>query len=187
MIGAARELAERGLNNGTTGNLSVRLTESFLITPTRSSYIGLRPRDLSVVDLDSKGADHGTVPSSDAPMHAAIYAANPAAGAIVHHHGPFSTAWSFRAQDLDPRLEEDRYYGIGPVRTLGSATQSPGGPEAAAKALRNSKAVLIRAHGLVAVGATVEDACNISIAVEHEAEVAWLVATANQHERRLDS
>lgn len=174
VVAVARELAALGLNNGTTGNVSVRTALGFLITPSRTCYAGMRPGDLVAIDARS-GKARGRAPAStEALMHGAVYASNAAVSAIVHHHGPFCTAWSLGGQDLDPRLEEDRYYEIGPVRTLGDQRGSTGDPEAVALALSTSRAVLLRAHGLVAVGDTAEDAYNVSRAVEHEAQVAWL-------------
>jgi L-fuculose-phosphate aldolase len=176
IVRAARELSARRLVVGSTGNVSARSATGFLITPTRRRYGGLRARDVVAVDRHGVSPRPGRVPSRESALHAAIYAARADVGAIVHHHGPFSTACSFGAGELQPRLEEAEYFAIGPVRT--AAPAPAGAPELAAAcvaALGDSQAVLLAGHGLVATGPDVGAALDVSLAVEHEAHVAWLL------------
>ena len=91
---------ERGLTFGRTGNLSVRLDDEILVTPTGSSLGRLDPDALSTIDTDGKHTG-GAKPSKEAFLHAAVYRARPDAGAVVHLHSTHSVAVSCLA-DLDP-------------------------------------------------------------------------------------
>lgn len=104
---ARRQLAELGasffarrLTFGRTGNISVRLGERVLVTPTGVSLGALDPDELSVIDAAGAHAD-GPEPSKEAFLHAAMYRARPGAGAVVHLHSTYSVAVSCLA-DTDP-------------------------------------------------------------------------------------
>ena len=85
LIETALEMNRCGINRGTSGNLSVRVEDGMLITPSGMAYAGLEPDDIVYVDPD--GAPHGgRQPSSEWRIHHDIYAARPDAGAILHAH-----------------------------------------------------------------------------------------------------
>lgn len=82
---------EEGINQGTSGNVSVRTPEGFLITASGIPYRKMRPEQ--VVEMDLDGGYRGEfLPSTEWRMHLDIYAERPEAGAIVHVHSPFATA-----------------------------------------------------------------------------------------------
>lgn len=176
MVAAARRMARIGLVVGTVGNISARVQDAFLITPTRTGYERLVPADLPVVELGRPGPPPHREASRETPLHAAIYRARPDVNAIVHTHSVHATAWSFLDEPLGPAIEELEYYGTGAIRTsrsapAGSATLG----EAALEALGDSAAVLLGRHGVVAVGATPDQALTIAHVVEVQAQVAWLL------------
>lgn len=175
VIAVARQLAFQGLNHGTTGNVSARVAEGFVITGSRQPYPRMRPRDLVLVDPRGVPLAGRCSPSRETPVHTAIYAALPDSGAIIHHHGPYCTALGISMSELSPRLEEHEYLQIGPVRVvqLGPDREESAGTVVAA--LAESKVTLLRAHGLIARAATVREACEAAVAVEHEARVAMLL------------
>jgi L-fuculose-phosphate aldolase len=179
VVAAARRMHELGLVAGSVGNVSARVGERVLITPTAVPYARLRPHRLVVLDASTGTVrSHGT-PSREAPLHLAIYAQRPDLRAVVHTHSPHATAWSFLGEPLVPPLEELDYYGIGLVRTTRYA--APGTPalaRAAAHALRDAKAALLGHHGVVAAGASVAEALAIAEVVEHQAHVALLLRGA---------
>ena len=88
-----RTLVRRGLVHGTTGNLSVRLPDGFLVTPTNSALGALRPDGLSRIDADGRHVA-GDPPSKEAFLHVSTYAVRPEAGAIVHTHSTHLVALS---------------------------------------------------------------------------------------------
>jgi L-fuculose-phosphate aldolase len=180
MVAAARFLAASGLVIGSTGNVSVRTKGGFLITPTRRRYDELRP--WQIVDFHRR-ADllrRHAEPSRESSLHRLIYEARPDVGAVVHHHGPFSTAASQAGDELLPGLEEREYFEIGSVRVAApAAAGSRALAESCIAALGAGRAVLLAGHGLVAVGSNLTQALDISVAVEHEAQVSSLAARAS--------
>jgi L-fuculose-phosphate aldolase len=173
IVEAVRMLHERALVTGTVGNVSARIADTILITPTRAAYRTMRPADVASVDM-ARGSASGA--STELPLHLAIYRARPDVGAVVHTHSPYATAWSFLDAPLEPKTEETEYYGIGDVRTA-PATQAGTADRAAtaSASLRDGNAVLLGGHGVVAVGPTVAAAVDVADAVEHQARIAWLL------------
>jgi ribulose-5-phosphate 4-epimerase/fuculose-1-phosphate aldolase len=180
VVEAARRLADQGLVVGTTGNVSARIAARVWITPTRTPYAALRPGDLAGVELVSGRRLSGATPSMELPLHLAVYRTRPDVRAVVHTHSPHATAWSFLDRRIEPTTEDFTYHGLGRVETCGGG---PPGSDAlaasVARALRFEHAVLVAGHGVVAVADTVELAIARAAAVEHVAQIAWLL----RHER----
>jgi L-fuculose-phosphate aldolase len=175
VLAAARSLLASGAVIGSVGNVSARLDAGFLVTPTRRPYETMEPGDLVQVLADGtmRGAHP---PSREWRLHAAVYSTLPEVSATVHTHSPHATAWSFLDEELAPSLEENEYYGTGPVLTVPPAPT--GSEELAARtaeALRGSSAVLLGRHGVVATGRTPEEAAIVAAVVERQAQVAWLL------------
>jgi L-fuculose-phosphate aldolase len=189
IVATARALRERRLVVGSVGNVSVRADTHVRITPSRVAYDDLRPSDLVTVDTAGRVLEGTRAPSLELRLHLAIYAARPDVGAVVHTHSPRATAWSFLGEPLPDLLEEQSYYGMGPVSV--SRRSPPGSPElarAVVRALAGSPAALIGSHGVVAVGADCDAALAIAEVVEQTAHVAWLLrATATRTDRVIVS
>jgi 3-dehydro-4-phosphotetronate decarboxylase len=100
IVALCRSLFERGYVHGTAGNVSARLGDMILMSPTRSNLGRLSPEGLSLVSAD--GAHLGGLPATkEAALHLGIYQERPDAGAVVHLHSTFSTALSCLAE-TDP-------------------------------------------------------------------------------------
>ena len=131
---------------------------------------GAHPRDLSA-ELAGR-----LRPSRELPLHLAIYRERPDAGAVIHTHSPYATAWSFRGLRL-PDSEDLEYMGVGPVIT---SEPAPAGSETLAQSvmagLGESKATLIGEHGVVALGADPWEAFAVAQVVEAAARVAWILS-----------
>lgn len=178
VLAGARAMLREGLVVGMVGNLSRRLGDRVLITPSRVPYERMGHEDLAVVDLEGNTLDGGR-PSTELPLHLAIYRHRPDAGAVVHTHSPHATAWSFLGEPLVPETEENRYYGIGAVRT--SPPAPPGSEELAAGVAETqgaASAVLLGRHGVLACGPSVEAALDVARVVERQAEIAWILRGA---------
>ena len=91
IISTVSDFNNSGLSVGTSGNLSVRYDEHFLITPTGIAYEQLIPDDIVLCDLDGNVVAGNLKPSSEWPLHAAIYKERDDAQAIVHAHPPYAT------------------------------------------------------------------------------------------------
>lgn len=174
VIEVAQSLLANGAVAGTLGNVSARVGSGFVITPTRREYAELGPEELAFVLAGNADGPHP--PSREWPLHAAIYAARPEVGAVVHTHSVHATAWSFLGEQLLPELEDNAYYATGPVLT---APPAPAGSEqvaeGAVRLLDDSRALLLGGHGVVATGADPEQAATIAAVIERQAEVAWIL------------
>ena len=171
--GAALEAA--GLAPAASGNLSVRIADGMLLTPTGTRLGALGAAALA--RLDEAGTRvSGPLPSKEAPLHLAIYRARPDARAIVHLHAPHAVAVSCLA-DLDPddalpAYTAYRVMRIGRLPLVGYVP--PGDPAlgdaAAAAAPRAGRGLLLANHGLVAWGRDLDEA--VAVAEEIEAAAA---------------
>jgi L-fuculose-phosphate aldolase len=146
-----------GLVVGTAGNLSIRSGDLVAITPTSVDYDALDPGLICVVGLDGGVVEAERAPSSELPMHLAVYRATGAA-AIVHTHAPHATALATVVEEL-PAI----HYMIaelgGPVRVTPYVTF--GTDELAASvvdAFNGRSAVLLGSHGTLTIGDSLEQA-----------------------------
>ena len=119
LVDAGRRLAGRGLVTGTSGNLSVRIGDRIVATPSGAPLDALDVARLSVIDLDGTHLS-GAVPTSEVPLHLAVYR-HTDAGAIAHTHAAVSTAVSCTCNEL-PALHYNVLQLGGPPRTSRYAT-----------------------------------------------------------------
>ncbi|MBA3745600.1 class II aldolase/adducin family protein, partial [Sporichthya sp.] len=138
------------------------------ITPSGLAYAGLTAVDVGLHSLDGAAVDATFAPSSELPLHLAVYAAT-GAGAIVHTHSPAATALSLLVPPGEA-VPPVHYYAAmfgGPIRV---APYHPfGTPElgaAAAAALTGSRGALLAHHGAVTVGADAAEALELAIVLE---------------------
>jgi ribulose-5-phosphate 4-epimerase/fuculose-1-phosphate aldolase len=176
MVKWGRSLFERGLTAGSSGNISAKLDDGFLVTPTNSCLGFLEPERLS--KLDAAGTlVSGDPPTKELPLHFAFYAVRPTAKAVVHLHSTHATALSCLA-DVDP---EDAIPPITPyvVMRVGKVPvvpyTRPGAADVAplirAKAGEHP-AILLGNHGPVVAGTSLDAAV---FAMEELEETARLV------------
>jgi len=153
-----RRLYEKGFVAATDGNLSARLAEGgFLATPT-----GLPKGELEeglMARLDGEGRPTSGRPSSEWPMHLAIYRARPDVGAVVHAHPPFATALACAGRGLDGAILSEVIISLGTVPLAPFALPSTEGlADRVATSLGDHAAVLLANHGAVTVGPDVRSA-----------------------------
>lgn len=168
-------LFERGLSAGSSGNISVRLEDGYLITPTNSSLGRLDPTRLSKLDRDGKLVS-GDQASKEAVLHLAVYAKRPSAGAIVHLHATHSAAVScMDGLDHSNCIPPLTPYFVMKIGRLPLAPYFRPGDPALAKAIEGfateHNSVLLSNHGPVVSGANLEAAV---YAIEELEETAKL-------------
>lgn len=158
IVEVSRHMLHTGLVTGTSGNVSVRVGDLVVITPSGVDYDELRPEELAVLDLADGSVVPGGLPaSSEAPLHLAVYRTTDA-GAVVHTHSPWATAVGLVREALPSVHYAIRALG-GPVRVAPYATfGSPELAEHVASALSGRRAALMRNHGAVALGADLAEA-----------------------------
>ncbi|MGK5627413.1 class II aldolase/adducin family protein [Streptomyces sp. URMC 123] len=174
LLRTARRTAESGLVVGTSGNVSVRVGDTVLVTPSGVPYDRLGPRDMTGTDLHGRQVIGDLAPTSELPMHLAVYRATDAR-ALVHTHAVHATAVSTLVPELPPIHYVTADLG-GPVRVADYALY--GTEELAARvreALRGRTACLLRNHGTLACGATLDQAYDRTAQLEWMCQV-WLAA-----------
>jgi ribulose-5-phosphate 4-epimerase/fuculose-1-phosphate aldolase len=176
----AKSLFDRGLSHGSTGNISVRLSDgSLLVTPTGSSMGSLNPARISHLAEDGSLLS-GDRPTKEIPLHSAFYDTRRGTGAVVHLHSSHSVALSL-LPDLDPdnAVPPLTAYGImllGKVQLLPFFV--PGDPAMgdAVRALAGKRSVVLLAnHGPVVAGKDLETAVNAMEELEATARLALLL------------
>jgi len=187
VIAAARELLDRRLTVGASGNVSARLDAAhFLVTPTGRNYATLEPGDLPVVRAD--GTWYGRArPSSEWRFHRDIYAARPTVGAIVHTHSRHATALACGGSGIPAfhytvARAGGRDIRCAPYHTFGT----PALAAAAVAALADRRACLLAHHGVIALGSDPADALALATEVE-ELAAQYLAARALGPVPLLDS
>ena len=160
IIDACARMNATGLNQGTSGNISLRHKGGLLITPTTMSYDVMVPSDIAFLPaLARDGCDGPRPPSSEWRFHRDIYAARPEIGAIVHTHSTYATVLSMLRLPIPAAHYMIAVFGGNDIRCSDYATF--GTPELSAvvlKALKSRFGALIGTHGMVACGADLAQA-----------------------------
>jgi ribulose-5-phosphate 4-epimerase/fuculose-1-phosphate aldolase len=176
----AASLFARGFSVGSAGNISVRLADGFLITPTNSCLGRLDPARLARLDVGYRHVG-GDNPSKEVFMHRAFYDARPDAAAVVHLHSTWATAVAC-LDDVDPRAPIPPLTPYFVMRLGGTLPvvpyYRPGDPamEAAIAAeARTARAVLLANHGPVVSGGSLPDAVYAAEELEEAAKLFMLL------------
>jgi L-fuculose-phosphate aldolase len=177
LVGYARRMADDDLAPGTSGNLSVRRGALMAITPSGMPYELMTPADICLVRTSDAALVSGPRPSTETPMHLALYQASHAA-AIVHTHSPFVIALSTVLDEL-PAVHYAMADLGGPVRVAPYARFGTTQLAASAAAkLAGRSAVILRNHGALACGPTLERAYERARTLEWLARVYWYARLA---------
>lgn len=176
------------------GDVSVRVpgTENFLIRHTRAdlhvmpkhvaSMTNTTERNIIRMDLDGNQLEGRVVPPLEVHTHIGIYRAREEVGAIVHAHARMATAFTMVGRSIDP------VYARGVETTHGNLATfdhpdpigTPELGEQLASALGDKRACLLRSHGLVTVGATIESAAIAAINLEDAALMQWIASALGE-------
>jgi L-fuculose-phosphate aldolase len=179
-----QELSRAGLVVGTAGNVSVRVGDLVAVSPSGLRYAELAPEVVGVHRLDGTAVDAPLAPSSELPLHLAIYRGRPECGAVVHTHSPAATALSTLVDEVPAVHYYVAMFG-GPVRVARYATY--GTDELAVnavEALRDRTGALLGNHGAVTVGPDLATAYDKSVYLEWLCDV-YLRASAAGSPRLL--
>ncbi len=172
LVGHGRDLVSSGLCVGTSGNLSIRCGEVVVLTPSGIPYDRLQAEAMCVVTLDGEIVEAPSPPSSETPMHLAVYRSTPAK-AVVHTHSPYATVLSTVVQELPPIHYVIAGLGgsvrVAPYATFGSRELA----ENMAQGLEGRTAVILQNHGTITYGHTLEQAFSRSVTLEWLATLYW--------------
>ena len=166
MVEAMRRMLDLGLSQGTSGNISVRSGDGFLVTPSGIPAEQLDPDDLVRMDFEG-GYDHPLAPSSEWRFHRDILAARPEFGAVVHAHPPYATGFAICGREI-PAVHYMIAMAGGP--TIRCAGYAPYGTQRlsdlALEALQERSACLLANHGMIAAGPDLPKAMWLATEVE---------------------
>jgi L-fuculose-phosphate aldolase len=161
------KLTPSGLSQGTSGNLSIRFGDGFLITPSGLPYGEITPDDVVQVDMNGHYEHARRRPSSEWRFHRDIYAARPDVHAVVHAHPPYSTGLAMCRLAIPAVHYMIAVSGGDSIRccdyyTYGTQDLS----DAVVRALDGRTACLMANHGMIAIGADMEQAMWRAVEVE---------------------
>ncbi len=188
VMSAVQCLYDLSLVQGSNGNMSMRLKaegerEYYLITPSGVPYESLDANDLLVVDSELNVVEGDAAPSSESYLHRAIYRARADACAVVHTHSLYAGIAAVVGKPVPPILDEIVIYIGGAIEV--AQYRFPGTEELAeevVKSLGDRKAVILRNHGLCAIGTSMKEAVKIAMLAEHAAQTmisAMMIGAVN--------
>jgi L-fuculose-phosphate aldolase len=170
LIAAARAMNRTGINQGTSGNLSLRCGDGLLITPSGLPYDRLEPADIVFLRMDSGEVPDVTgprKPSSEWRMHRDVYRARPAAQAILHAHPVHCAALACLRRPLPAfhymvAVAGGRDIRCAPYATFGTQDLS----DHVLAALEDRRACLMANHGLLCLGSDLRSALALAVEIE---------------------
>lgn len=175
LIATMRAMNALGINQGKSGNGSVRHGEGFLITPAAIAYDELSADDIVAMDFGGAWqAKSGIRPSSEWRFHRDILQGRPEMNAVLHTHGRAVATLACMQRAIPAFHYMVAIAGGKDIRcadyaTFGTQELS----DHVQLALRGRKACLLAHHGLITVGASLKEAFAIAVEVEHLSDVYW--------------
>lgn len=178
IIATCRALERIGHFVGTWGNVSVRVPEGFLITPSRVSYDTITPEDFVTVDLDGKVVAGTRLPSSETGVHRLVLRKKPGVGAIIHSHPPYASAVSCLQRSIPVFVEDVAQIIGGEVKCTRyiPAGRHQALAEEVAATIGEENAVLLANHGVLVCGRTLGEALVACQILEKAAHMLLLAA-----------
>jgi L-fuculose-phosphate aldolase len=174
IVRVMRAMIDKGLNRGTTGNVSARCGDGLLVTPSGIVPEKLTPDSMVFVGTDGSTREDSLKPSSEWRMHAGILARRPDVGAVVHCHSRFATILACAGKPIPPL-----HYMVGvagrpdvplaPYATFGTEELA----ERVADTLKEGYACLMANHGLLVAAPHLDRALAIAEEIEEQAAVYW--------------
>jgi L-fuculose-phosphate aldolase len=167
IIDACRQMNSLGINQGTSGNISLRHGEGMLITPTSVPYDTMQAEQIVFMKLDGGPGTTGQRPSSEWRFHRDILKARPEVNAVVHAHPPYVTMLAIMGMEIPPIHYMIACAGGDTIRCASYATFGTEElSQAAVAALEDRSACLLAHHGMIAVGASLAKAMWLAVEVE---------------------
>ncbi len=177
------ELPKNGLVTWTGGNVSARDPETGYvgIKPSGVRYEDLQPEHMVIVDLKGKVIEGDLKPSSDTASHLYIYRHRPDVNGIVHTHSPYATAFAALGRPVPVYLTAIADEFGGPIPCGGFALI--GGEDigrVVVESIGDSRAVLLKNHGVFTVGPTAKAAVKAAVMTEDVAHTVWIALQLGQ-------
>ena len=169
LVAACRQMNVLGINQGTSGNISVRAGEHMLISPSATPYHLMEPKDVAEMPIAGEyGTWRGPLkPSTEWRFHLDIMRGRPDAGAVVHAHPTYCTSLAIARKPIPACHYMMAAFGgtdvrCAPYATFGTEELS----QHALRALEGRNACLLANHGMIVVGATLDKAMWLAVELE---------------------
>ncbi|HLW18403.1 MAG TPA: class II aldolase/adducin family protein [Actinomycetota bacterium] len=171
VIKYAIEMEDRDLTVGTSGNVSMRVPDGAIITPSTIPYKEIRPEDCCLLDLEGAVLEGEKIPSVEHKVHLECYKARADVNAVIHAHPTVASAFAAARVSLPAFLDEFGVYVGDEVRVAEYAIS--GTVEIAKSAVETmgetANAVFLASHGMVCVGRDLPGAMHVARQVERGA------------------
>ena len=183
IVRLAKSMFERGLTFGSSGNISARVDDGWLMTPTGSTMGTLDPAKISKLDNEGEHIS-GDKPTKESFLHQVMYEKRPGTGAVVHLHSTHSVAVSCLS-DINKKnvLPPITAYYVMKIGTMPLIPYFPPGDLDLAKAVRemasDHHALLLANHGPVVAGKSLEDAVYAMEELEETAKLFLMLKNMN--------
>jgi L-fuculose-phosphate aldolase len=175
VLAAAKTMLERGLVEGTSGNISGRLDGGLVcVTPSSVDYDTMTLEDLVVVDLDGEVVSGTRSPTTEKDLHLSVLRSYPELGSVIHTHAVYATMFALAHEPIPAVIEEVVVYVGGDVPCCdykGTGSRELG--DEVASHLADRGAALLANHGLVTCASTPEKALHHAGLVERTAQIIW--------------
>ena len=186
VVEACQFLSRSGLVVGTAGNVSIRVDDLVVISPSGVDYEAMSPRDVGIHDLDGNAVDAVLAPSSELALHLAVYGSSEHS-AVVHTHAPASTALSTVVDEVPASHYYSALFGgairVAPYATFGTQQLA----DKVTAALRDRAAALMGNHGAVLAGAALPKVLNLVPYLEYVCDVQLRAMASGAPVRVLDA
>lgn len=175
VLDTAKELLDKGLVEGTSGNVSGRLDSGHIcLTPSSIAYETMTLEDLVITDIDGNKLEGNRGPTSEKALHLACYRAFPEVGGVIHSHAVYATMFATIREPVPAAIEEVIVYIGGDVPVCEyKATGTDELGDEVARNLTDRSAALLANHGMVTIGATPAKALHAAGVVERTAQIVW--------------
>lgn len=168
VVKAGKKIVDTGLAAGTWGNVSARYTkDTMLITPSGRDYSTIKTDDIVLVNIHTLETAGKLPPSSETPMHAAVYRERSEINGIIHTHSQYACTVSSARKEIPPILD-DMAQLIGPGLKVADYAH-PGSDKmvrGVINATKGRNACLLANHGAVCMGRTLDEAFTVNMILE---------------------
>jgi len=175
VLAAAKRMYDRGLVEGTAGNVSGRVApDRVVVTPSSIGYQAMTLEDLVLVDLDGTVVAGTRSPTSEKALHLECYRSYAEVQGVVHCHAKYASMFAVAHRNIPAGIDEFVIYIGGDVPCAEyRQSGSDGLATEVASHLKDRSAALMANHGMVCVGKSVDDALHSAMVVEHNAQIMW--------------
>lgn len=175
LIKQAKYLSDKNLTAGSGGNISTKIGDKILISKAGSLFSDLKEEDICVIDKNGNIFE-GENPSSETPMHLAIYKNRPDINSVIHFHPVYATVYAVANKTMLPNIlpHTTKHFHDLKVSPYENAC-SKNLAQRTAQDLGNSEALLLGNHGAIVVGNTLQIAAKTADSLENYAKISYLL------------